>query len=335
MSQVARYFYNYDGFGNLTAITGTQANSWSYDPATNHGPYSDANGNGMSAASGGAYTYDVENRIIATGAANGSYTYGYAPGNKRLWRANFHYDSNFQQQMPTTDEITFWSPRGQKLATYQLGIQWTTSSADGTACVTSFYATQTATNYYFGGKRIKNAPGNVFSDRLGSIGKYYPYGTDRSGTPSSGEKFTGYNQDSETGLDYAVNRYQQPGSGRFLTPDPYMASGGPGDPGSWNRYAYTRGDPVNRFDPRGLQDLGIRVDDTFPLPGNPDDPNNIGGGGGGAHNRLSTPTSRRARGRRRDVPGGTTRPKSARRDHPWCSELKRYRRLGHSDGSTQ
>lgn len=26
------------------------------------------------------------------------------------------------------------------------------------------------------------------------------------------------------------------------------------DPGSWNRYAYTRGDPVNRFDPGGTQD---------------------------------------------------------------------------------
>jgi hypothetical protein len=39
-----------------------------------------------------------------------------------------------------------------------------------------------------------------------------------------------------------------------MTPDPYMASGGPSDPQSWNRYAYTRGDPVNRLDPRGLGD---------------------------------------------------------------------------------
>lgn len=39
-----------------------------------------------------------------------------------------------------------------------------------------------------------------------------------------------------------------------MTPDSYMASGGPGDPGSWNRYAYTRGDPVNRTDPAGTCD---------------------------------------------------------------------------------
>jgi hypothetical protein len=39
-----------------------------------------------------------------------------------------------------------------------------------------------------------------------------------------------------------------------MTPDPYIASGGPADPGSWNRYTYTRGDPVNRFDPGGTCD---------------------------------------------------------------------------------
>jgi hypothetical protein len=42
--------------------------------------------------------------------------------------------------------------------------------------------------------------------------------------------------------------------GRFMSPDPYKASAGPKDPGSWNRYAYTRGDPVNRGDPSGLSD---------------------------------------------------------------------------------
>jgi hypothetical protein len=39
-----------------------------------------------------------------------------------------------------------------------------------------------------------------------------------------------------------------------MTPDPYKASGGPPDPQSWNQYAYTRGDPVNRLDPNGLDD---------------------------------------------------------------------------------
>lgn len=69
--------------------------------------------------------------------------------------------------------------------------------------------------------------------------------------------FTGYFRDAATGLDYADQRYHQPGMGRFMTPDPYTASVGPADPGSWNRYAYTRGDPVNRVDRSGLYDTGV------------------------------------------------------------------------------
>ena len=54
------------------------------------------------------------------------------------------------------------------------------------------------------------------------------------------------------GLDYAVNRYYSSALGRFVTPDPYLASGGTADPGSWNRYVYAASDPVNGFDPEGL-----------------------------------------------------------------------------------
>jgi hypothetical protein len=45
----------------------------------------------------------------------------------------------------------------------------------------------------------------------------------------------------EFGLESALSRY-------------YMASGGPADPQSWNRYTYTRGDPVNRVDLTGMDD---------------------------------------------------------------------------------
>jgi len=53
-------------------------------------------------------------------------------------------------------------------------------------------------------------------------------------------------------LDYAKNRYHQPGMGRFMTPDPYGGSISLGNPGSWNRYSYVGGDPVNGLDPLGL-----------------------------------------------------------------------------------
>ncbi len=42
--------------------------------------------------------------------------------------------------------------------------------------------------------------------------------------------------------------------GRFTSPDPYANSVALNDPTSWNRYAYARADPVNHFDPSGLDD---------------------------------------------------------------------------------
>jgi hypothetical protein len=38
-----------------------------------------------------------------------------------------------------------------------------------------------------------------------------------------------------------------------MSPDPYKASGGPGNPGSWNRYSYVHGDPINSTDHTGTQ----------------------------------------------------------------------------------
>ena len=141
----------------------------------------------------------------------------------------------------TTDEVTFWAG-ARKLGTWAL-------SWSGTQLI----ATMTTSEYYFAGRLIKNNTGYVASDRLGSIGKFYPWGQEKpSATTNGTEKFTGYYRDSETGNDYAVNRYHQPGMGRFLTADPSRKSMVPGNPGSWNRYGRVGGDPMNGTDPRGL-----------------------------------------------------------------------------------
>ena len=234
--------YAYDGFGNLTTQTVTKGTapslSVSYDPATNRrtGECADANGNLSSypVCANAAYYYDVENRIWSTGTA----IYSYAPGNKRVWRGVWSGGTQ------TVDEVTYWGVTGQKLVTYQLSVSGS-----------SLVAAATGTNEYFGGKLIKNSTGYVTPDRLGSIGKYFPYGQERpSATTNGTEKFATYFRDSDTGLDYAQNRYYQPGMARFMTTDPYIASAKAGEPGSWNRYAYTRGDPVNRTDPLGQDD---------------------------------------------------------------------------------
>jgi hypothetical protein len=57
-----------------------------------------------------------------------------------------------------------------------------------------------------------------------------------------------------------------------MTPDPSRSSGGSSDPGSWNRYGYTRGDPANRVDPQGLMDCETCLDGGGGGAGDPNDP---------------------------------------------------------------
>jgi RHS repeat-associated protein len=241
---------SYDGFGNL--LVQNQYGSAPYysaspSPTTNQLGSTDANGNTTSYLNSAnvsiALAYDVMNRLTTVGGYQGA-QYSYAPGNKRVWRGVWTSGTL------TTDEVTFWSVSGQKLATYQLSI--TGGVINGSSSAPVLVATQTGTNYYFGRKLLKNASGYVVADRLGSIGKYYPYGQEKpSATTNGTEKFTGYFRDAETGLDYADQRFHNPGTGRFLTPDPHKNSAGPADPGSWNRYAYVGGDPINYKDPTG------------------------------------------------------------------------------------
>ena len=234
--------YGYDGFGNLTDQAGTPYNIHTlYDASMNRvsGECSDANGNVGGCTPNPSYSYDVENRIMANGPVM-TVQYGYAPDNKRVWRSTWSGGTR------TLDEATFWSVTGQRVGIYDLVLYGGSLRA-----VTGPANPGTGTEYYFGGKLLKNAGGYVHADRLGSIGKYYPYGQERpSATANGTEKFGTYFRDADTGLDYAVNRYESPGQGRFLSVDP---SGKvlPLNPGSWNRYAYAGEDPVNNVDPDG------------------------------------------------------------------------------------
>ncbi len=66
------------------------------------------------------------------------------------------------------------------------------------------------------------------------------------------QKFTGYERDAETNLDFAQARYFENQQGRFSSTDPLMASGRPGNPQTWNRYAYTLNNPMRFADPSGM-----------------------------------------------------------------------------------
>ena len=235
--------FSYDGFGNLngnTVIKGSApTGAVAVEAATNRviGETYDANGNPVGVWQGvAARVFDVENRMVFDN--DNGIRYGYDDKGKRVLRGS---------------EVYVWGVDGKRLATYQQG-----AFNQDCQCVSYGWV---ASNVYFGGKLVKTAGTVVVTDRLGSVRwkgngetyHYHPYGQQYPGDNTASkvdgkEKFGTYFRDAD-GKDYADQRYLSQGAGRFLTPDP-----GPYDlrnPGSWNRYSYAQGDPINLSDPEG------------------------------------------------------------------------------------
>ncbi len=243
--------YGFDSFGNLLSKTVTSGSgpsmSVSLNPATNQieavdGYTYDANGN-MSLASAGL-TYDVENHVSIANAAGSNITYAYDSQNRRVWSWPGTQDS---MGNTTGYTLNMYTPTGQKLGAYKF------NPAVNGSHEPFMIVALVSSDQFFGSRRL------AVMDQLGSVGTYYPWGENRGGTnPQDTWSFGTYWTDSVTGLDYANNRYYFSSLARFTTPDPYASNSGgagdPSDPQSWNRYSYTRGDPVNRVDPAGMQD---------------------------------------------------------------------------------
>ncbi len=66
------------------------------------------------------------------------------------------------------------------------------------------------------------------------------------------KRFTGYEKDTETGLDFAEARYYDNRYGRFTAVDPLLASGKSANPQTFNRYVYVSNNPINFTDPSGM-----------------------------------------------------------------------------------
>jgi RHS repeat-associated protein len=123
----------------------------------------------------------------------------------------------------------------------------------------------------------------VYSDTAyGAYGEAYA----ESGTQD--RNFTGQDQDivpsgSYPLYDFLMREYH-PTWGRWVSPDPAgLAAANPGNPQSWNRYAYVLNNPTNFVDPLGLRGEGggypctvLWFDNIYCLEG--------GTGGGGSGN---------------------------------------------------
>mgnify|MGYP001600812842 CR=1 FL=1 len=125
------------------------------------------------------------------------------------------------------------------------------------------------TKYVFAGsQRIANIKGTdtfyYHTDHLGSSNIitdsggnkvedifYYPYGELKynSGSVNVKHKFTGQEEDAETGLYYYGARYYDPRLGRFISADTIVPE--PFNPQALNRYSYCANNPIIYTDPSG------------------------------------------------------------------------------------
>jgi RHS repeat-associated protein len=81
--------------------------------------------------------------------------------------------------------------------------------------------------------------------------RYYPWGGVRwaSGTTPTDYRFTGQMEIATIGLYFYNSRFYDPSIGRFISPDSIIPN--PGDPVSFDRFAYVRNSPLKYIDPSG------------------------------------------------------------------------------------
>jgi RHS repeat-associated protein len=212
----------------LTSVTtsGTTAN-YTYDAAGN------VTSDGVH-----TYTYDAENRVVSVdGGATAQYSYD--QNNRRIKKtvgsAVTHYVWEGSQV------ISEHTSAGATLAEYIYS--GSRMIAKVTSGVMRYYLSDRLSE-----RLVLDTSGNVVGRQA-----HLPFGEDfAESNEQETHHFTSYERDTETGLDYAINRGYAASTGRFNQADPYRASGYMTDPQSWNRYSYTRNDPINWKDATGL-----------------------------------------------------------------------------------
>jgi RHS repeat-associated protein len=136
------------------------------------------------------------------------------------------------------------------------------------------------TKYYsFGGQRVAMRQGDevyyLHGDHLGSTSlttnsegnvvsevRYHPYGQERwaNGEAVTDFGFTSQRNEASFGLmDYNA-RYYSPRLGRFVSPDSIVPE--PGSSGGFNRYRYSRNNPLRYVDPSGHIECAEAVECT-------------------------------------------------------------------------
>jgi len=248
--------FTIDAVANLTGITTTQCSSTSLSAAVNQNnqlttSYSYDAAGSLTNEGSNVYTYNAENEIVTAGGVT------------------YSYDGN-RMRVKKSSGTLYWR-----------------DLAGNTIAETNLSGTNINEYVFYEGRRAvqRDSSGNAYyyqADQVGNIrsvtkvtsggsasicydADFTPYGSEMAHTTSCAPnyKFTGYERDTETGLDYAFNRYYNPRLGRFMSSDPLgPASANYSNPQSMNRYAYALNNPMSNLDPRGLDCVYLNATGT-------------------------------------------------------------------------
>jgi len=195
----------------------------------------DASGNMLNDGSNNL-AYDAENCL--TSAGTGTYT------------CDAH-GIRVKKALQGSTATAYIFSAGNDIAEYDNGAPATTPSREYIYLGGTLIATiqGSSTVYHHADHLSVRVTTDANGNKIGEQG-HYPYGeTWYVSNTTTKFFFTSYERDSESGNDYAMARFYINRFGRFSCVDPSL--GAPGDPQSWNRYAYARNNPVNITDPSG------------------------------------------------------------------------------------
>lgn len=243
-------YFGYDRFGNREITWGVGAADLSFEGNKIATHSYDAAGNTTNDGRPCGITYDAENKQTTI-------TEWYSGYINRYW-----YDGEgrrVKKEVQSTGETTvFVYDAMGKL------------SAEYSTILAPVQQTSYLTADHLGSPRIN-------TDQNGSVTSrhdYLPFGEEITaqmsylrnyyGGDSVRQKFTGYERDNESGLDFAQARVFSSSIGRFLSGDSVLNDSEVADPMSWNLYAYVRNNPLKFVDPTGEQIL-VKLNDEESL----------------------------------------------------------------------
>jgi RHS repeat-associated protein len=266
-TQTWKQTFSYDRYGNrrFNTTSGATTTLGSCDPVVCNPTIStstnrindsyyvyDANGNLIEDPNASEFAYDAENRQKEVkddeDTVKGTYFYdGNGKRVKKIASAEttvFVYDANGQLAAEYSTVLAS-TPQVSYLTADHLGSPRVITNENGAV--------------------VNRKDFSAFGEETLSSQRTVALGYTDAAARNVRQDYTGYQKDTESGLEYAQARYYNAQQGRFTSVDPMTGSGTIRNPQSFNRYSYVLNSPYKFTDPLGL----------FPS-----------GGGGCGHNRC-------------------------------------------------